>query len=148
VTHVLLPTRLFARRAYAGAVIWACVLARACGAKLASIAGRARIPVSTVTGWLGRIGDRARLLRQVLMGVLLGVDAHARQVVPAGSALGDAVAVLAAVTAAVRRRGGRLATLTDQEIVSHLTRGLLLAPSLDLESINTNPFLMPARIPS
>jgi hypothetical protein len=148
VTHVLLPTRLFSRRAYAGGVIWACVLARACGVKVASIAARAGIPVSTVADWLRLVGDRACRLRQVLMGVLLGVDAHARQVVPAGSALGDAVAVLSAVAAAVRGRGGQLATLTDQEMVSHLSRGLLLAPSGDLESINTNPFLVSARTSS
>lgn len=145
---MLLPTRLFSRRAYAGAVIWACVLARACGAKVASIAGRAGVPVSTVAGWLRRLGDRAQRLRQVLMGVLAMVDAHTRQVVPAGCVLGDAVAVLGAVAVAVRGRGGLLATLTDQEMASHLTRGLLLAPSLVLESINTNPFLLPAPTPS
>jgi hypothetical protein len=148
VTHVLLPTRLFSRRAYAGAVVWACVLARACGAKVASIAGRARVPLSTVAGWLRRLGDRASRLRQVLMGVLATVDALIRQVVPAGCALGDALSVLGAVAAAVRGRGGQLAMLTDQEMASHLTRGLLLAPSCDLKSINTNPFLVPAQIPS
>jgi hypothetical protein len=148
VTHVLLPTRLFSRRAYAGKVIWACVLARALGAKVASIAGRARVPVSTVAGWLYRVGDRAQGLRAALMGVLAAVDAFARRVVPAGSALGDALAVLGAVAAAVRGRGGQLATVTDQEMVSHLSRGLLLAPSCDLESINTNPFLVPASSPS
>jgi hypothetical protein len=148
VTHVLLPTRLFSRRAYAGVVVWACVLARALGAKVASIAGRARVPVSTVAGWLGRVGDRAAGLRRALMGVLATVDAVARLVVPAGSALGDALSVLGAVASAVRGRGGQLATVTDQEMVSHLTRGLLLAPSCDLEFINTSPFLMPAQIPS
>ncbi len=76
------------------------------------------------------------------------VDALAREVVPAGSALGDALCVLGAVASAVRGRGGQLATVTDQEMVSHLTRGLLLAPSCDLESINMNPFLVPAPTPS
>jgi hypothetical protein len=145
---VLLPTGLFSRRAYAGNVIWACVLARACGAKVASIAGRARVALSTVAGWLRRFGDRASRLRQVLMGVLATVDALTRQVVPAGCVLGDALSVLGAVAAAVRGRGGQLAMLTDQEMASHLTRGLLLAPSCDLTSINTNPFLVPAQIPS
>ena len=124
------------------------MLARAGGAKVASIAGRAEIAVSTVACWLRRVGGRARHLRQVLMGVLLSVDACVRQVVPAGSALGDALSVLGAVASAVRGRGGWLATLTDQEMASHLTRGLLLAPSLDLESINTSLFLVPAQTPS
>jgi len=145
---VLLPTWLFVRRGYAGVIIWACVLARAVGAKVAAIASRVGIAVSTVAGWLRRIGDRAGGLRRVLMGVLVAVEVRAREVVPAGSALGDAVAVLAAVGAALRRRGGGLATVSDQELISHLTRGLLFAPRLDLESINTNPFLAPAANPS
>ena len=143
-THVLLPTWLFARRGYAGVIIWACVLAWAAGVKVASIAARARVPVSTVAEWLRRIGDRGPRLRQVLMGVLAVVDGQVREVVPAGSALSDAVTVLGAVVAGVRRRGGLLATLTDQEMVSHLTRGLLLAPACDLGSCNTNPFVLPA----
>jgi hypothetical protein len=82
------------------------------------------------------------------MGVLVGLDTQARRIVPSGGALGDAVAVLAAVSGVVRRLGAELAMLTDQELVSHLTRGLLLAPSLDLGSCNTNPFLLPAAKPS
>lgn len=145
---MLLPARLFSRRGYAGAVIWACVLARVFGAKVASIAAGARVPVSTVAGWVRRLAGRASALRWVLMGVLRTVDARARQVVPAGSTLGDALAVLAAVTSAVRGRGGPLATLTDQEMASHLSRGLLLASTCDLESINTNPLPVPAVTPS
>jgi hypothetical protein len=140
---VLLPTWLFARRAYAGMIIWACVLARAAGAKVVAIAAWARIPVSTAAGWLGRVGDRADGLRRVLMGVLVGLDGQAGRILPSGSALGDAVAVLAAVTGAVRRLGAELATVTDQELVSHLTQGRLLAPSVDLDSCNTRPFLLP-----
>lgn len=147
---MLLPTRLFSRRAYAGGVIWACVLARVCGAKVASIARRAGVAVSTVAGWLARLGgERAERWRRGLMGVLAGVDAGVRPVepgggVPGGGALAEALAVLGAVAAAVRRRGRALATVTDQELASHLARGLLLAPSCDLESINTSPFPVPA----
>jgi hypothetical protein len=148
VTHVLLPTLLFSRRAYAGMVIWACVVARACGAKVVSIALRAGVPVSTVAGWLRRFADRAPGLRQVLMGVLRGVDARVRRVIPAGSTLGDALAVLGAVTSAVRGRGSGLDTVTDQEMASHLTRGLLLTPSLPHGLVNTSPFMVPAAIPS
>ena len=56
VTHVLLPTRLFSRRQYEAEIIWVCVVARLRGACLASIARRAGCAVSTLTGWLARLG--------------------------------------------------------------------------------------------
>ena len=83
------------------------------------------------------------------MGVLGVLDARVRPVEPdggvaGGGRLGEALAVLGAVAAAVRRRGVALAMVTDQQVASHLSRGLLLAPSGALESINTSPFLVPA----
>ena len=150
VTHVLLPTRLFSRRKYAGLIIWACFLARVNGAKVASIGRRVGVPASTVAGWLRRLGgERAERWRRVLMGVLGMLDARVRPVepgggVPGGGRLGEALAVLGAVAAAVRGRGRTLSTVTDQQVASHLSRGLLLAPSWTVESINTSPFLVPA----
>src|SRR5262245_128542 len=58
-THVLLPVWLFVRRAFAGALIWACVLARAAGSKIAAIGSRFGVEVSTVASWLRRITGRA-----------------------------------------------------------------------------------------
>src|SRR5450755_3019749 len=111
---------------------------------------RGGVPASTVGGWLRRLGgERAERWRRVLMGVLGVLDARVRPVEPdggvaGGGRLGEALAVLGAVAAAVRRRGVALAMVTDQQVASHLSRGLLLAPSGALVSINTSPFLVPA----
>jgi hypothetical protein len=145
---VLLPAWLFSRRAYAGVVIWACVLARAAGMKVAAIGARAGVAVSTAASWLRRVAGRAEWWRQVLMGVLALVDAQVRRVVPGASPLADVLAVLEAVTIALRAKGGPMATVTSQEVASHLTRGHLLAPFLDLDGCNTSLFWLPAATPS
>ena len=144
VTHVLLPVWLFVRRAFAGVLIWACVLARVAGSKIAAIGARFGIRSSTVASWLRRVTGRAEWWRQVLMGVLALVDPRVRRFVSAGSALGDAVAVLDAVLAVLRGRGGQLATLTAWELASHLTRAHLFAPFLDLDGCNTSVVGMPS----
>jgi hypothetical protein len=145
---VLLPAWLFSRRAYAGVVIWACVLARAAGMKIAAIGALAGVAVSTVASWLRRVMGRAEWWRQVLMGVLALVDVQVRRVAPGGSPLADALAVLEAVTTTLRAKGGPMATVTSQEVASHLTRGHLLAPFLDLDGCNTSLFWLPAATPS
>jgi hypothetical protein len=140
VTHVLLPARLFVRRAFAGALMWACVLARAGGSKIAAIGSRFAVKVSTVASWLRRITGRADWWRQVLMDVLGLVDGRVRRFVPARSVLGDAIAVLHAVLAALGDGDARMATLTASELASHLTRAHLFAPFLDLDGCNTSVF--------
>jgi hypothetical protein len=139
-THVLLPAWLFARRAFAGALMWACVLARAGGSKTAAIGSRFGVRASTVASWLRRITGRADWWRQVLMDVLALADGRVRRFVPARSVLGDAVAVLDAVLTALRGRDARMATLTAPELASHLTRAHLFAPFLDLDGCNTSVF--------
>jgi hypothetical protein len=62
--------------------------------------------------------------------------------------LGDALAVLDAVLAALRGRGVGMATLTAWELASHLTRANLLSPFLDLDGCNTSLFGMPPLAPS
>jgi hypothetical protein len=143
VTHVLLPVSLFVRRRFAGVLIWACVLARATGSKIVSIAARVGVNASTVAGWLRRIIDRAEWWRQMLMDVLAVVDGRVRRFVPARSVLGDAIAVLHAVLAALRGRDAQMDTLTAQELASHLTRAHLFTPFLDLDGCNTSVFGMP-----
>lgn len=140
VTHVLLPAWLFVRRAFTGALMWACVLARAGGSKMAAIGARFGIRASTVASWLRRITGRADWWRQMLMDVLALVDGRVRRFVPARSALGDAVAVLDAVLVALHGRDSRMATLTAPELASHLTRAHLFAPFLDLNGCNTSVF--------
>ena len=148
VTHVLLPAWLFSRRSWAGVVMWACVLARAAGVKIAAIAARAGVAASTVGSWLRRIGGRAEWWRQLLMGVLAVLGPGARRVVPAGSLLADVLAVLDAVLAALRTRDPEMATLTAWELASHLTRAHLFAPFLHVDGCNTSLFGMPAVDPS
>jgi hypothetical protein len=148
VTHVLLPAWLFVRRAFAGAQMWACVLARAGGSKITAIGSRFAVQASTVASWLRRITGRADWWRQMLMDVLALVDARVRRFVPTRSALGDAIAVLHAVLAALRGRDAQMATLTAPELASHLTRAHLFAPFLDLDGCNTSVFGMPSSAPS
>lgn len=138
VTHVLLPVWLFVRRAFAGALMWACVLARAGGSKIAAIGLRFGVRASTVAWWLRRITGRADWWRQMLMDVLPLVDGRVRRFMPTRSVLGDAVAVLDAVLVALRGRDARMATLTASELASHLTRAHLFAPFLDLDGCNTS----------
>ena len=123
--------------------MWACVLARAAGVKIAAIAVRVSVAASTVASWLRRVGPRAEWWRQLLMGVLAVLDARPRRAVPAGSALADGLAVLDALLALLRTRDG-MATLTAWELASHLTRAHLFAPFLDVDGCNTSLFGMPA----
>ncbi len=146
-THVLLPARLFARRGFAGVVMWACVLARAAGVKIAAIAARVSVAASTVAAWLRRIAGRAEWWRQVLMGVLAVLDPRACRVDPAGSPLADGLAVLDGLLALLRARDG-MVMLTAWELASHLTRAHLFAPFLDIDGCNTSLFGMPAVDPS
>lgn len=127
--------------------MWACVLARAAGVKIAAIAARVAVPASTVGSWLRRVGGRAEWWRHLLMGLLAVLDPRARRVDPAGSPLADGLAVLGALLAVLRSRGG-MATLTAWELASHLTRAHLFAPSLDVDGCNTSLFGMPAVDPS
>src|SRR5260370_664605 len=79
-------------------------------------------------GWL-----RAGLLRLVPL-----ADRQARPVAAAGSAAGDALAALEAVTAGLRRRFGGLDKLAAHEVAAHLTGGMLLAPPLPALAGNTS----------
>jgi hypothetical protein len=127
--------------------MWACVLARAAGVKIAAIAARVSASASTVGSWLRRVGGRAQWWRHLLMGLLAALDPRARRVDPAGSPLADGLAVLDALLALLRVRDG-MATLTAWELASHLTRAHLFAPFLDVDGCNTSLFGMPAVDPS
>jgi Domain of unknown function (DUF6431) len=147
-THVLLPSGLLSRRRYAAVVIFAALALRAAGLKLAAVAARLRlpsparpgqwwsVPASTAGSWLARFAGRAGRLRELFTLALPLADAQARPVAAAGSAAADALAVLEAVTAGLRRRFG-LDALAVHEVAAHLTGGLLLAPSLPAAAGNT-----------
>lgn len=148
-THVLVPGWLLSRRRYAAAVIFAALALRAAGLKVAAVAARLRlpspgragqwwsVPASTAGSWLARFAGRAGWLRQALTALLPLADPQARPVRPAGSPPGDALAVLEAVTAGLRRGFAGLATVTAVEVAAHLTGGLLLAPALPPLAGNT-----------
>jgi hypothetical protein len=154
-THVLLPSWLLSRRKYAAAVIFTGLALRVAGLKVAAVAARLRlpspgrpgqfwsVPASTASSWLARFADRAGRLRQALTAVLPLADAQARPVRPAGSPSADALAALEAVTAGVRARFG-LDGLAAHEVAAHLTRGMLLAPSLPGLAGNTTWFAVAA----
>jgi hypothetical protein len=153
---VLLPSELLSRRRYTAAVIFAGLVLRVSGLKVAAVAARLRlavpdrpgrwfgVPASTVGRWLSRFGSRADALRQALGGVLALVDARARPVAAAGDAVADALAVLQAVTVGLRARFAGLAMVAAHEVAAHLTGGMLLAPVLPALPSNTNWFLVAA----
>lgn len=159
-SHVLLPAWLLSRRKYAAVVIFAALALRAAGLKAAAVAARLRLPVpgragdswsvpaSTASSWVSRFAGRAGRLRQALLGLLPLADPQARPVAAAGSPSGDALAVLDAVTAGLRRRFPALGTVAAHEVAAHLTGGMLLAPSLPGRAGNTTLILMAAVSPS
>lgn len=138
-THVLFPAWLLSRRRYSALVIFAALALRAAGLKVASVAARLRlpspdggwwsVPVSTAGSWLSRFAGRAGQLRQMFLAVLPLAEPQGRPVAAAGSPSGDALAVLDAVTAGLRRRFG-LDKLAAHEVAGHLTGGMLLSPAL------------------
>ena len=146
-THVLLPADLWSRRRYGAAVIMAVLLlAAAAGAAGRAAArpwlaspggGRWQVPASAAWSWRSRFAGRAAALRQALMGVLpLAAGAAAPVLVPAGSAEGDCLAALEAVTAGLRRFPG-LAVVAAHEVAAHLAGGLWLAPAVPALRFNT-----------
>ncbi len=146
-THVLLPSWLLSRRRYAAPVIFAGLVLRAAGLKVAAVAGRLRlpspgggwwsVPASTAGAWLARFAGRAGQLRRLLTAVLPLADPQARPVTPAGSPAGDALALLEAVTAGLRSRFG-MDQLAAHEVAAHLTAAMLLAPSLAAMPVNAS----------
>jgi hypothetical protein len=88
------------------------------------------------------------VLRQALTGVLPLADPLSRPVVPSGSAAGDCLAVLEAVTAGLRCRFPALAVVTAHEVAAHLTGGCWLAPAVPVLRFNTTLFSVDAVAPS
>ena len=98
---------------------------------------RWQVPASTAWSWRARFVGRAAVLRQALMGVLpLAAGAAAPVLVPAGSAAGDCLAALEAVTAGLGRFPG-LAAVAAHEVAAHLTGGGWLAPAVPALRFNT-----------
>lgn len=105
-THVLLPTVALLRRMDLVEVIGQALLARARKASLRRIAGELGVPLSTVRGWLGRMAERAELVRAHFTRLAVWLDPRADPPGPRGSPLADAVeAIGVAAVVAARRLG-------------------------------------------
>lgn len=140
VTHVLLPVACLLRRADGVAVIWAALAGKAAGLGHRPIAAGLGRPASTVRDWLARFASRAGAVRGLFTVLLCALDADPPPLLPAGSAVADAVAAVAAAAAAAGRRwAGRLVSLSPGELASSVSAGLLLSPSWAPEWINTSP---------
>jgi hypothetical protein len=145
VTHVLLPVTVLVRRAYAAERIWAVFTARAEGLGHRRIAASLAVPAATVRGWLRRAAKRLEVIRSwfLQVAVIAGVDVR----IPDGSGCPwrDALAAVAAASAAIRLRFGVLGLLgvvTPDRVAVAASSGRLLAPSwpelLNRGDSNTN----------
>ena len=146
---MLLPADLWSRRRYGAAVILMVLMLAAAAAAAGRAAarpwlaapggGRRLVPASTAWSWRSRFAGRAGALREGLMALLPAAagPGAGRALVPAGSAAGDCLAALEAVTAGLRRFGG-LAAVTAHEVAAHLTGGLWLAPAVPAAGFSTS----------
>jgi hypothetical protein len=141
VTHVLLPVTALARRADTATVIISALAAKAKrGLGFRRIAAELGRPVETVRGWLRRFAERAEAVRSVFTVWLVAVDPDPVMPDPAGGLIADAVTVLAAVAAAVRRRFGLLRVSLAETAVA-VSGGRLLAPGWPGAAVQHEPTL-------
>jgi hypothetical protein len=126
VTHVLLPALAPPHRAYTIDLVGQALLASTLGRSHRTIGTDLGIPTDTVRDWIRRVKARAEWLR-----VRGTIEAHMLDpmlpvIVPAGSALADALSALATAAAASVRRLGP--TAPPWQIIALIARGQLLAP--------------------
>lgn len=123
-THVLLPVFCLLRRADAVEVIGAALVGR---------------PSSTVRGWLRRFRARAGPVREAFTALACALVPAPGLPEPAGCALADALAAIAAAGTAARARwSGLLVTVSAWWLAVAVTSGQLLAPRAPTELINTS----------
>jgi hypothetical protein len=125
---VLLPISALLRRADAAVVIVSALAAKAWRrVGFRRIAVELARPAQTVRGWLRRMGQRAEAVRSVFTVWLCAVDADPVVPGPTGDALGDALAAIGALTAAVERRFV-LSGVSLAQVAVAVSGGRLLAP--------------------
>ena len=123
-THVLLADVALLRRRDEIAVIGAAIEATVAGQGYRRIAGRLGVPADTVRGWLRRFAERAELARAHFTRCAVALDPQQGAVLPAGSAVADA---LEAIAVAARAWVLRFGPGDPWRIVSVLSGGVLLA---------------------
>ena len=125
-THVLPPALAPPHRAYTIDVVGQALLASACGQSHRTIGADLGVPADTVRDWIRRVRARAEWLR--VQGTIKAhmLDPMLPVIVPAGTALGDAMSALATAAAASVRRLGP--TAPPWQIIAMIARGQLLAP--------------------
>lgn len=123
-THVLLPDVALLRRQDEIAVIGAAIEAMVAGQGYRRIAGRLGVPADTVRGWLRRFAERAGLVRAYFTRCAVALDPELGPVLPAGSAIADA---LEAIAVAARAWVLRFGPGDPWPIASVLSGGVLLA---------------------
>jgi transposase-like protein len=105
-THVLLPDVVFLRRVDAAPVIGQALLAAAEGKGHRRIARAVERPADTVRGWLRRARAAAERMRNHFSSWALALDPTLAPLVPAGSALADALEAIAVAARAASLRLG------------------------------------------
>jgi transposase-like protein len=130
-THVVLPGRLLPRRSVTVEVIGEALRQAVTGRGHRGIAAELGFAADTVRGWIRRACANAERLRYIGTQMYARADASFGPITPAGSALGDAVEVLALAAMALRRRfdvHSMPAGIGPWELIAAFTRGTLLAP--------------------
>jgi hypothetical protein len=123
-THVLLADVALLRRQDEVAVIGAAIEATVAGQGYRRVAARFRVPADTVRGWLARFADRAELVRAHFTRCAVALDPQQGAVLPAGSAVADA---LEAIAVAARAWVLRFGPSDPWRLASVLSGGVLLA---------------------
>jgi hypothetical protein len=110
-------------------IMEALVIKVASGGGWRHVAGEVGVPGSTVRGWLRRVGARARAVGVFFTraGLATGIDVAPPG--PAGSPVGDVLAAVGLLVAAVRQRfGAGAGEVTAWAVASAASGGRLLAP--------------------
>jgi Homeodomain-like domain len=122
-THVLLPDVALLRRQDEVAVIGSAIEARVAGEGHRPIARRLGVHADTVRGWLRRFAERAERIRSHFTRWAVALDSQLGPVLPAGSAVRDAVE---AIAVAARAWVLRFGPGDPWRIASVLSAGALL----------------------
>jgi len=136
-THVLLTVSCLSRRADAVDVIGAALRMKAAGVGHRPIARRLGRPASTVRGWLRAFSRNAEAARSIFTALLVALDPLAGPLPSHPSVFADAVEVVGGCAGAARRRLGVLGAVSPWQLASAVSSGLLLAPAMAGQMINT-----------